>query len=288
MTPTQQQMFGGDWTQQKLEILRKYLEAYTTALKNTAFRLAYIDAFAGRGYLEPKREATDQSSLIPQDAERFLDGSASIALDIEHKFDEYVFVEKSAKKCEELQALQRTYSEHDTQIHIIRQDCNEYIPRLCEDWDWQRRRAVLFLDPFGMQVEWPTMKAVAATETIDLWVLFSIMGVNRLLQKRGEIPKSRKRRLDKTFGTEEWEDEFYGVEPEPLFETTRKTKTADFESIANFYLNRLQSIFPCVAENPRWLCKDNNPLFLLCFAMSNPSKRAQKLALRIANYILEN
>ena len=28
--------FGGDWTSKKLEILRRYLDAYTTALKDTA------------------------------------------------------------------------------------------------------------------------------------------------------------------------------------------------------------------------------------------------------------
>lgn len=42
--------FGGDWTETKLAILQKYLAAYTTALKRTSFRKAYIDAFAGTGY----------------------------------------------------------------------------------------------------------------------------------------------------------------------------------------------------------------------------------------------
>ena len=44
--------FGGPWTQQKLNILEHYLDAYTTALKNQPFRLVYIDAFAGTGRIE--------------------------------------------------------------------------------------------------------------------------------------------------------------------------------------------------------------------------------------------
>ena len=41
--------FGGPWTEEKLAILKKYLDTYTTVLKNQPFRLIYIDAFAGTG-----------------------------------------------------------------------------------------------------------------------------------------------------------------------------------------------------------------------------------------------
>ena len=34
--------FGGPWTQEKLDILRRYLDVYTTALKNRPFRLIYL------------------------------------------------------------------------------------------------------------------------------------------------------------------------------------------------------------------------------------------------------
>ena len=40
---------GGKWTIDKLDILERYLDAYTTALKNQPFKLMYIDAFAGTG-----------------------------------------------------------------------------------------------------------------------------------------------------------------------------------------------------------------------------------------------
>ena len=44
--------YGGPWTIEKLNILEKYLDAYTTALKKTPFKLMYIDAFAGTGHVE--------------------------------------------------------------------------------------------------------------------------------------------------------------------------------------------------------------------------------------------
>lgn len=46
-------VFGGDWTSDKLERVRKYLCAYTTIFKNNVrasyFSTIYVDAFAGTG-----------------------------------------------------------------------------------------------------------------------------------------------------------------------------------------------------------------------------------------------
>jgi hypothetical protein len=52
--PTKKQQFGGDWTGEKLERVRKHLVAYAAIMnaqreKKRGFRLAYIDAFAGTG-----------------------------------------------------------------------------------------------------------------------------------------------------------------------------------------------------------------------------------------------
>jgi three-Cys-motif partner protein len=74
------------------------------------------------------------------------------------------------------------------------------VQKLC-DKDWTSRRAVLFLDPYGMQVEWRTIEAIAATKAIDLWLLFPLgIGVNRLLTKSGDIPESWRNRLNLLLG----------------------------------------------------------------------------------------
>ena len=47
--------FGGDWTRDKLRMVERYLNAYTTVFKNKDdFRLMYIDAFAGSGIINLK------------------------------------------------------------------------------------------------------------------------------------------------------------------------------------------------------------------------------------------
>jgi three-Cys-motif partner protein len=48
--------FGGDWTREKLERVKAYLDAYMTALKNQRFKLGYIDAFAGTGYINQRED----------------------------------------------------------------------------------------------------------------------------------------------------------------------------------------------------------------------------------------
>ncbi len=48
--------FGGDWTEEKLGRLAKYLPAYANVLKGRAYKYAYIDAFAGPGYRERRRK----------------------------------------------------------------------------------------------------------------------------------------------------------------------------------------------------------------------------------------
>jgi three-Cys-motif partner protein len=49
-------------------------------------------------------------------------------------------------------------------IDILNEDANAAVQRICRDTDWRSNRAVLFLDPYGMQVAWETLAAVAATK----------------------------------------------------------------------------------------------------------------------------
>ena len=93
------QKFGGDWTDNKLERLKKYLAEYIKILKNKPFKFAYIDAFAGTGYRKLK---TDNRHMIPslfpelaqKNSQKLLDGSARIALRTEPVFHEVHFYRK--------------------------------------------------------------------------------------------------------------------------------------------------------------------------------------------------
>jgi three-Cys-motif partner protein len=287
--------FGGDWTTRKLEVLAGYLRSYTTALKNTPFRKLYIDAFAGTGYRDASRGDEDDSSqntLFPDMAEpepqSFLDGSARLALQTEPRFDQYIFIERSPERCVHLKRLKSEFPALSNLVDIQQGDANAKIQQLCTR-DWRSTRAVLFLDPYGMQVEWKTIEAIAQTKAIDLWLLFPLgIGVNRLLTKSGDIPQSWRRRLDLLLGTEDWYDEFYKIESTPtLFGDDReRVVKATMDTIGAYFTNRLKSIFSGVAREPGVLRNSaNNPLYLLCFAVGN--EPGKTIALRIAQYLLK-
>lgn len=288
------QSFGGSWTELKLELLASYLAAYSTALKNKGFGKIYIDAFAGTGYREMIGEESETPALLQEaeeEAARFFDGSARLSLKVDHPFDRYVFVEKSPKRMKELRRIQVQYPH--LQMMFLADDANHAIPELCRTTDWRKNRAVLFLDPYGMAVEWETMKAIAQTEAIDAWILFPVgIGVNRLLKQRLEsIPASWRLKLDRIFGTTEWQNVFYKADPQGLLlpEETGVCKVdKPIQTITEYYQQRLATIFPKVATNHRYLCnRRNSPMFVLIFAMASPYKPAQDLAMKLVRNILK-
>lgn len=286
--------FGGEWTNIKLKVLANYLESYTNALKNTRFNKLYIDAFAGTGYRDMRRadeNDTPKSMFFPDLAEpepqSLLDGSARLALQIDPPFDRYIFIERSPEYCAHLENLKAEFPALASKVEIFQEDANEKVQDLCKN-DWQSNRAVLFLDPYGMQVEWKTIEAIAKTKAIDLWLLYPLgIGVNRLLTKSGDIPQSWRRRLDLLLGTEDWYDQFYKVESmRTLFgDDTERVVKATMETIARDFSTRLQGVFAGVAKPGVLRNSANNPLYLLCFAVGN--ERGKDIALRIANHLLK-
>jgi len=288
--------FGGNWTTEKLDVVAEYLSAYTTALKNTPFRKGYIDAFAGTGYRDVRPESevdlSSQSLPFPDLAEKepqdLLEGSAVRALKTAPRFDSYVFIERSPARCKQLEELRSEFPHLASAIEIREGEANLEIQALCSK-NWSSHRAVLFLDPYGMQVEWKTIDAIAKTKAIDLWVLFPLgIGVNRLLTKSGGIPRSWRRRLDLLLGTEDWYEEFYSVESTPtLFgKPEEQIVKATLDTIGQYFIRRLKTVFAGVADEPKVLLNSANcPLYLLCFAVGNP--KGVKIALKIANHLLK-
>lgn len=297
--------FGGDWTGKKLDILRKYLEAYAQALANKPsperpFRKAYIDAFAGTGYRTPTTSTSKDddvageaattlplTDLVEPPPRELLDGSARIALQVTPAFDHYIFIDQKQKHVRELQRLKTEFPR--ASIDIRRGDANEEIQDICSKVNWASRRAVLFLDPYGMQVEWETIVAIATTKAIDLWLLFPLgIGVNRLATRSGDIPESWQRRLDLLLGTPAWRDEFYATDTQrDLFghETTRIIKKS-VDTIGRYCNDRLRTVFAGVADKPAVLKNSvGNPLYMFCFAAAN--ERGAKPALQIANSLLK-
>lgn len=288
--------YGGDWTTDKLERVRQYLAAYATifARNPRARKLAttYVDAFAGTGYRSPRPSAPSETpsfaELAEPEAEAFLKGSARVALEVSPPFKQYVFIEHNAERVRELHRLKQQFPGRAKAVEIVQREANGYLKEWCAQTDWRVCRAVVFLDPYGMEVEWATIEAIARTLAVDLWILFPLgVAVNRLLTRDQPPPTGWARALTRILGTEDWQSAFYRQHvdetlfgPKDVF-----TKEADYGKIGRFFVERLKTVFTRVADNPLPLRNSTNvPLYLLCFAAGNP--RGAPTAIKIAQYIL--
>jgi len=285
--------FGGDWTELKLSCLEAYLIKYRTIFTANPgarfYRTWYVDAFAGTG--SRAEDAPILDLLQPEDqqeATRYFAGSAKIALELASPFDRYLFVEKSKPRCDELRAMiEREHSALSTRCEFKQQDANETLRAWCDERDWSRDRAVVFLDPYGLQVDWRTIEALGATRGVDLWYLFPL-NMRRLLTRDGLIDPGWQRRLDLLFGTHDWEARFYRPRKQQgLFgETETLQRDATVENIREFIEERLKTCFHAVARGLILKNSRSSPLYSLCFAAANA--KGAPTALKIAQYILSD
>ena len=272
--------FGGQWTIEKLDILKSYLNFYTTALKNFSFKLMYIDAFAGAGSIS-LRTADD-------DARAFIDGSAKLATDIKDKpFDRLIFVEENSSRYAQLFELRSRNPGRDIELH--KTDANRFLRNLPNDWkEW---RGVLFLDPFATEVEWATIEKVAGFNALDTWVLFPISAIARILPASGnpdDIDRSWAIKLTTIFGDESWKSLYYVSPQQSFFEEEMYQRDRGTDGISQLYKDKLRKLFGdrFMEASKMFTNSKNSPLFEFIFCVGNPGERAVRLAKDVAGHIL--
>ena len=270
--------YGGRWTFEKLKILESYLDAYTTALKKTPFKLIYIDAFAGTGYINPVN--------VSSDAKTFIDGSASRAIKIRDKpFDKLIFIEKNSDRYNELQDLQQKHPNRD--IEVNKSDANSYLQNL--QTDWKKWRGVLFLDPFATEVEWSTIQTISSFNALDIWLLFPVSAVSRMLplqRQPGEIDSKWVARLKKIYGNDSWNSLYQEDRQGDMFDSPGHIRNSGVNELLSIYKQNLGEQF-----GKRFLSKSKTlktskgaPLFEFIFCAGHPN--GAPIAKDIASHII--
>jgi len=267
----------GPWAREKLEALGQYLNFYTTVLKRQSHWLKgtiFVDAFAGPGLsrVRTKEKAAKPPGLFgpvpePDAAEvEFLKGSPRVALDIANPFSSYIFVERDTKRIAELNALKEEYGSKRS-ITVQEGDANAALQAwLGSGIDWQHHRAVVFLDPFGMQVPWSTIEALAKTKAIEVIINFPLgMAIQRLLTKSGEIPEGWQMSLDTFFGSKDWRALVYESDPGLFGPKIAKVSDSGTKLLA-WYRGRLREIFGHVSTARLIKNTRGNPLYYLIWA----------------------
>lgn len=296
--------FGGSWSESKLDCVENYARSYLRVMQKQSWcTLYYVDAFAGRGKQALKSSAGLQEfdSIFGDESERadteeFLVGSAIRAFrasTVESRsFDQFVLIDVDQASCHELESvIQSEFPDMMEKVKVICNDANIAIDDFINTVDWTHTRALVFLDPYGLEVDWDLIIRLARTGACDVWYLFPLGGVLRMMTKDGQIQDSWQMSLHRVFGTKEWYKEFYRPSDQlSLFpdENERLSKDASTEHVVNFIRKRLKTIFPAVSDAGILRNGKGAPLFALVLGVSNPSSKAQRAALSIANYLVKD
>lgn len=281
--------WGGLWTEKKLEAFSKYVWSYLTIMKKYPYwKTIYFDGFAGSGTRE-KRTNRDlmQQLKITEEEERTYKGAAERVLGLENLgFDYYYFIDKNEESLNKLkQKLNEQFKNKNLEFRLG--DANEQLNKLAKALQDNKYAALVFLDPFGMQIDWNSIANLKGTRS-DVWILVPTgVIVNRLLDKAGKLEFSDK--LESFFGLPiaEIKSFFYEEKKIPtLFgEEEIITKVSKpIEKIANLYAQRMKTIWEHVTEEPLVLKNSNNvPIFHFVFASNK--KNAKKIAKQIIDKI---
>jgi three-Cys-motif partner protein len=287
--------YGGPWTEIKLDVLESYLTFYATALKNQPFELWYVDAFAGSGDRVVERLAGGLfEGVASHHADVVLDGSAKKALNIQPPFQRLVFIEDKARRFRALLKLKASHP--DRRIECFRADANALVRAICDADHWRaptsrgrRVRAVVFLDPYGMQVEWKTLQAIRDTRAVDLLYLFPIGPVLRQAAiDLSKVDQAKEDALTRLYGGNAWRQDWYKESPQSDWLQTSPTmlRNTTKQQIESGFKARLETLFPYVSEPLPLLTTRGAQLFSLFLAVSNQAPSAIALAKRAVGSIM--
>ena len=246
----------GFWSEIKLEIIKKYASAYTSIMNKQSWckGYVYIDAFAGAG----KHISRKTGELIP--------GSPLNALNMETPFTEYHFIDLDEERAD----IFKEIAEKNPSVHSYHGDCNDLLitktfPMLTYA---SFKRALCILDPYGLHLRWKTIKVAAELKTIDIFINFPIMDINRniLFEDPTKAKQEDIERMNAFWGDESWKKLLYR-EQETLFGETYHVRIEDYHVLAKEFCKRLkQAGFNDVPEPILMRNMKGGPLYYLCFA----------------------
>ncbi len=176
----------GIWSEVKLAIIKKYAAAYTKIMKSQQEQLAplswfYIDGYAGSGHHVSKKRGD------------LIEGSPLIALNTVPPFHEYHFIDSDRGRAEQL----RKEAGDRPDVFTYSEDCNTVLLRdVFPRADYKKyKRALCLLDPYNIDLKWEVIEAAGKSKSIEIFMNFMIMDVNRNAMRRDPTSLSRARWL---------------------------------------------------------------------------------------------
>ena len=190
----------------------------------------YIDGFSGSGF------------HVAKSSGQLIEGSPLKALSVDPPFLEYFFVDLAGKKVE---ALQRTVGDRRN-VHVLHGDSNEILLRdvfpKVQYKDY--RRGLCLLDPYGLHLDWRVLEAAGKLRTLDLFLNFPILDMNRnaLWHDSDRVDPDQALRMSRFWGDDSWRTEVYKPSKQAtLFGNVELEKQGNPE-VAEAFRRRLKEV----------------------------------------------
>ena len=258
----------GSWSVKKLDLLRNYLITYikimtSEKVKSWCKSRHYVDAFAGATY------------HVDKESYELIEGSPRIALNLEPGFDTYSFIDMNRRRIEDsIEPLRDAYPTKSKSIFTHCGDCNQILTETIlpqfSGTKFCPQRGFMFLDPYGINLDWGTVEAVAKSRIFDVLINFSVMGVYR---KLGGKPPSDcdRQKINALMGTEDWFKVAYAESKQmslldlPGLQYERRSHEIA-ERLVKFYQKRLQTCFKHVSHAVIMKNSSGGPMYALILA----------------------
>ncbi len=251
----------GRWSETKLEIVKKYAKTYSKILTRNNLTHCYIDAFAGSGV------------NISRDTNEFVLGSPLNALLVKPEFEKYFFIEADGSKIRALEEAVARFP-NKAKVRVMPGDCNDLLLNVVfPQVRWhQYRRELCFLDPYGLHVKWDVIRAAGKSRSIDMFLNFPIMDINRnpVRRKVDMVQESAIARMNEFWGDDSWRHELYDRQPN-LFGTDDLVKMGNAGIVSKFE-NRLKDTagFKYVSQSIPMRNTSHGIVYYLVFASHKP------------------
>ncbi len=256
----------GYWSEVKLAILDEYAKPYNQILHANHLKTIYIDGFAGAGHHRAKGSG------------RVIEGSPQRALHVQPPFDYLHFVDIDGARVAQLKKI----SSDRPNVPVYQGDCNDVLVRkVFPTISYaSRERALCILDPYGLDLDWETIRMAGESKVIEIFLNFPVMDMNRnVLWRNSEyVSELHRERMTKFWGDNSWENAAYQT-IQGLFEEMQEKSSN--EEVAEAFRVRLKKVggFQYVPKPMPMRNTKGAVVYFLFFAAQQPT--AEKIVKEI-------
>lgn len=214
---------AGDWTEEKLDYLGRYVDMFVTSMRKRWRVLCYIDLFAGPGKLRLTKGRGGGQVIL---------GSPLRILQHRYAFNHYFLVEKDTACHAALQARVQA-SNRAARVRCLLGDANMLVEEVldeigvAEPWP-DASLSLAFLDPEGLELHWQTVAALARKRRMDLVIYYPQSGLDRTLDNPSVGEK-----ISRWIGTTEWQQ---------VYEEARCSGVSPHSKLVELYCHQLAGL----------------------------------------------